>query len=234
MAKEDTRDLEKFLAAYPEPSREIALWLREFVWALYPDCNELIYDNYNFLAIGWAPNDKAGDTFCTIALGTRGVAFGFTWGSKLADPEKRLRGSGNRFRSLRVPDKESFPAAYVKKLMAEAYANCLEKLKGKEQKLKGATIVKSVSPTQRRPGMAPRAPQTRRGRYPMPDFILEALEKTKLFDAYSARPPYQQNDYVGWITRAKREETRDKRLDQMLDELERGDVYMNMAYKAKN
>jgi uncharacterized protein YdeI (YjbR/CyaY-like superfamily) len=49
--------------------------------------------------------------------------------------------------------------------------------------------------------------------------------------AYRDRPPYQQNDYVGWITRAKGDETRRKRLDQMLDELEHGGVYMNMAHK---
>lgn len=98
---------------------------------------------------------------------------------------------------------------------------------------KRTITVKSILPTQRRPGMASRRLQTRRERFPMPGFILEALEKTKLFDAYSARPPYQQNDYIGWITRAKRPETRQKRLDQMLDELKRGDVYMNMAWKAK-
>ncbi len=37
----------------------------------------------------------------------------------------------------------------------------------------------------------------------MPDFVLEALEKSKFYDAYRQRPPYQQNDYIGWITRAK-------------------------------
>jgi hypothetical protein len=38
-------------------------------------------------------------------------------------------------------------------------------------------------------------------------------------------PDYQRNDYLSWITRAKREETQQKRLEQMLDELERGHVY---------
>jgi len=65
----------------------------------------------------------------------------------------------------------------------------------------------------------------------MPDFIKEALVKCHLFDAYKSRPPYQQNDYLGWINRAKRPETKEKRLAQMLYELQRGDLYMNMAYK---
>jgi uncharacterized protein YdeI (YjbR/CyaY-like superfamily) len=66
----------------------------------------------------------------------------------------------------------------------------------------------------------------------MPDFVSEALEDTDLMDAYESRPPYQQNDYVGWITRAKREATKQKRLAQMLFELESGDLYMKMDYKA--
>ena len=69
-----------------------------------------------------------------------------------------------------------------------------------------------------------------RPRYPMPDYIRGALESRGLTEAYRARPPYQRNDYIGWITRAKREETRQKRINQMLDELEKGDVYMKMDW----
>jgi len=54
-----------------------------------------------------------------------------------------------------------------------------------------------------------------------------------LMDAYRARPPYQQNDYIGWITRAKLESTRQKRLAQMLDELEGGTTYMKMKWHPK-
>ncbi len=66
--------------------------------------------------------------------------------------------------------------------------------------------------------------------YPMPDFILDALIERRLMDAYRARPHYQQNDYIGWIIRAKQEATRQKRLTQMLDELAHGDAYMKMTY----
>jgi hypothetical protein len=51
----------------------------------------------------------------------------------------------------------------------------------------------------------------------MPDYAREALDERGLMDAYRERPEYQQNDYIGWITRAKRPETREKRLAQMLD-----------------
>lgn len=72
-----------------------------------------------------------------------------------------------------------------------------------------------------------------RPRYPMPDFIREALEARGVMDAYRARPPYQQNDYIGWIMRAKRIETQEKRLNQMLEELEKGDAYMKMDWKPR-
>ncbi len=72
-----------------------------------------------------------------------------------------------------------------------------------------------------------------RPRQPMPTFVAQALEGRGLMAAYRSRPPYQQNDYLGWISAAKRNETRNKRLQQMLDELERGDRYMNMPYQAR-
>lgn len=66
----------------------------------------------------------------------------------------------------------------------------------------------------------------------MPPDVRVALEKADLVAAYEARPPYQRNDYLGWITRAKRDSTRTKRIAQMLDELEGGDRYMKMEYRA--
>lgn len=69
-----------------------------------------------------------------------------------------------------------------------------------------------------------------RPRYKMPGFFRDELNVRGLMDAYLARPPYQQNDYIGWVTRAKLESTKQKRLNQMLDELERGGVYMKMKW----
>ena len=67
----------------------------------------------------------------------------------------------------------------------------------------------------------------------MPDAIRAALEAAGLMDEYLERPPYQRNDYLSWITRAKRQDTRDRRLEQMLDELRRGDVYMKMDWRPR-
>lgn len=64
----------------------------------------------------------------------------------------------------------------------------------------------------------------------MPDFVADAITKNGLMDSYQSRPAYQQNDYIGWIERAKRPETKLKRLNQMLDELRVGGIYMRMDH----
>lgn len=86
---------------------------------------------------------------------------------------------------------------------------------------------------QAKTGVSTYAEPAARERHPMPDFVAAALDQQNLWEQYRARPPYQQNDYIGWITRAKRPETRQKRLSQMLEELREGDVYMGMEYQAK-
>jgi uncharacterized protein YdeI (YjbR/CyaY-like superfamily) len=70
----------------------------------------------------------------------------------------------------------------------------------------------------------------KRPKYPMPGFVKQALEARGLMDEYRERPAYQQNDYIGWIDRAKLQATKEKRLHQMLAELEEGGVYMKMAH----
>lgn len=70
-----------------------------------------------------------------------------------------------------------------------------------------------------------------RPRHRMPEWIRRAVLKAGVTKAYRARPPYQRNDYVGWIVRAKREDTQKQRLAQMLRELKKGGVYMNMRWR---
>jgi len=150
MAKEHNKDLLKFLIPFPPPVRETALWLRDFVWDIYPESNELIYDGYNALAFGWGLSDRLGDVFCSIAV-YKSINFGFNRGNELTDPKSLLLGNGNVYRYIKVPDKKDFPAAYAKKLLKEAYANALETYKPGKQLHKGETIVKVISAKKRRP-----------------------------------------------------------------------------------
>ena len=67
----------------------------------------------------------------------------------------------------------------------------------------------------------------------MPEDVRAVLDGRGLRNAYDARPPYQRNDYVGWIERARRPATRLRRIEQMLDELEAGDRYMKMPWRGR-
>jgi hypothetical protein len=151
MSKENIKDLLKFLKPFDKEINEITFWLREFIWDLYPDSNELIYDNYNALAVGWSPTDRVGHTFCSIAVGrtSKNIHFGFYWGSEIPDPEKKLIGQGNQYRYILVKSKSEFPKAYIKKLLKYAYANSMAKVKDKDQIMKGETITKSISAKKR-------------------------------------------------------------------------------------
>jgi hypothetical protein len=64
----------------------------------------------------------------------------------------------------------------------------------------------------------------------MPADVKQKLKARGLTRAYDARPAYQQNDYLAWIGRAKLPATRQKRLAQMLAELEQGGIYMKMDW----
>lgn len=151
MSKVETKDLLKFLEPFGKEINDLVMWMRDFVWDLYPQTNELIYDNYNAVAFGWSPTDKVGHTFCSIAVGrtSKNVHFGFYWGSELTDPDKILLGEGNQYRYILVKNKNEFPKMFIKKLVKEAYENSLKKIKDKKQIVQGLTIVKSISAKKR-------------------------------------------------------------------------------------
>lgn len=154
MGKETVDDLVKFMLPYPDSVKASAFWLREFVWELYPESNELIYDNYNAVAFGWSTSDRAGDVFCSIAVCSDHVNFGFNRGIDFPDPEKLLIGNGTLYRYLQIRKKEDFPEAYIKQLLEYAYENSISRLKPAKTITQGQTIVKSISAVKKRPGGA--------------------------------------------------------------------------------
>ena len=66
----------------------------------------------------------------------------------------------------------------------------------------------------------------------MPPDVRELFAERSLRGSYEDRPFYQRNDYLAWIKRAKRSQTREKRIQQMMDELASGGVYMGMTHAA--
>lgn len=64
--------------------------------------NLLVYDNYNALAIGLCPTERAYDSVFSIAVFARGVNLFFFNGPSLPDPLGLLKGSGNTVRRIRI------------------------------------------------------------------------------------------------------------------------------------
>jgi len=69
-----------------------------------PGALELVYDNYNALAIGFAPTERASEVIFSIAVFPKWVSLFLFGGQKLKDPKKLLKGSGNTVRHIVLKD----------------------------------------------------------------------------------------------------------------------------------
>ena len=125
--------------------------------ARIPGAQILVYDNYNALAIGFGPSDKAGQSILSLAVMPRWVTLCFLHGAGLADPHGLLKGEGSRVRHVRLHEAEAFDDPRIEALIAEALEKADRPVDPTQpQRL----IVKSVSDRQRprRPdGQAPPA-----------------------------------------------------------------------------
>jgi len=103
----------------------------------------LVYDNYNALAIGFAPGHRPSSAILSIALYPRWVSLFFLQGAHLPDPHKRLQGSGKIVRSIRLDRVEILDERAVRDLLAIAtQGSGMETGKGK-------LVIQSISPVQR-------------------------------------------------------------------------------------
>jgi hypothetical protein len=117
-----------------------------------PTAIELVYDNYNALAIGFGPSERTSEAIVSIAVYARGVNLYFLYGAHLSDPDRLLEGNGNRGRFIRLPTAARLQDPGVKALLNRAIADSDPPL---PRTGRTRTIVKSVSAKQR-----PRRPQS--------------------------------------------------------------------------
>src|SRR4051794_35437212 len=91
-----------FLAKFDPRVAKVVRSCRSALRRRLPTAHELIYDNYNFLAVGYSPTERTSDTIVSLAAAKNGVALSFYHGASLPDPEKILLGSGNQNRFVRL------------------------------------------------------------------------------------------------------------------------------------
>jgi hypothetical protein len=111
-----------------------------------PGAMELVYDNYNALAIGFAPTDRTSDVVFSIALYPRWVSLFFLNGAKLRDPSRILKGSGTRVRHIVLRNPEDLDSPEVAALIEQAKKIAATPF---PSSARGRMIIKSVSARQR-------------------------------------------------------------------------------------
>jgi hypothetical protein len=138
--------LDSFIDKYTPEVAALACALMAKMKACVPGATMLVYDNYNALAIGFGPTEKAGQAVLSLAVMPRWVTLCFLRGVGLPDPKGLLKGSGNQVRHVRLPTLDMFDEPAVQDLIAAAVDRSEPPIDpSAPQKL----IIKSVSAKQR-------------------------------------------------------------------------------------
>ena len=140
------QQLDRFLDAFMPEVAEIARRALAKLRKRLPNAIELVYDNYNALACGFAPNERASDAIFSIAVFPKHVNFFFLQGAKLPDPDGLLQGEGSVARHIRLKDETTLDRADVKKLMMTAIEMAKTPF---DENTKYRLVIKSVSAKQK-------------------------------------------------------------------------------------
>ena len=138
--------LVSFLARFDPPVARLARAVLSRLRARMPSANQLVYDNYNALAIGFCPTDRAYDSIFSVAVFARGVNLFFFNGPNLPDPRRLLKGSGNMVRHIRVESIGLLDDPAVHALMEQAIEDADPPLAPRGR---GRVIIKSVAKKRR-------------------------------------------------------------------------------------
>jgi hypothetical protein len=140
------RQLNTFLGRFDPAIRRLVREARSKLRRRLPTAVELIYDNYNALAIAFASSERGSDAIVSLAVYARGVNLYFIYGVALADPHHLLLGSGNQGRFVRLESAATLDRREIDELLAAA-------IKEGETPLprsgRGHIVIKSASTKQR-------------------------------------------------------------------------------------
>lgn len=142
--------LAKYDPAVARRARAVLATLRKRL----PGALELVYDNYNALAIGFGPSARASEAIFSVAVFPRWVSLFFLQGAKLHDPKRRLRGKGTRARHVVLESARTIDDPAVRALMELALKQAKRPL---DPRQKQRIVIRSISARQR-----PRRPARRK------------------------------------------------------------------------
>src|SRR3954447_6967051 len=109
-----------FVAKFDPAVAKLVRSARSVLRKRFPTAIELVYDNYNALAIGYSTTERTSDVLFSLAVFPRGVSLYFMYGRSLPDPYKLLQGSGRQGAFVRLDDVSVLDASGVKRLIDAA------------------------------------------------------------------------------------------------------------------
>ena len=138
--------LDAFLDKYTPAVATLARACLAKLRARLPGAVQLVYDNYNALAIGFGPSERAGEAIFSIALYPRWVSLFFLQGAGLPDPKHLLKGSGKVVRHIVLASAADLDSPAVQGLMATALKRAEPAI---DPDAPGSLVIRSVSARQR-------------------------------------------------------------------------------------
>jgi hypothetical protein len=112
--------LEVFLDKFTPEVATLARACLAKMRARLPGAVQLVYDNYNALAIGFGPSERASEAIFSIVLYPRWVSLFFLHGAGLADPQRLLKGSGKVVRHVVLASAADVDLPAIRDLMTKA------------------------------------------------------------------------------------------------------------------
>ena len=150
-----TRQLAGFIGKFEPGIGRLVRAARAALRKRLPTANQLVYDNYNALAIGFGSTERVSDVILSLAVYPRAVNLYFMYGAKLPDPHRVLKGSGNQGRFVPLDSAAALDRPAVAALIGAAIRQARTPLAAAGR---GRLVIKSVSRKQRprRPGAPPK------------------------------------------------------------------------------
>jgi hypothetical protein len=139
--------LDSFLAKFTPEMAKNAKGVLAAMRKICPGAIELVYDNYNALAIGFATGERVKDVWFSIVVYPKWASIFFFGTLPLKDPDKLLRGSGSTTRHIVLADgAKTLAAKLVRALIDQALAKAGQPFRSGGR---GRIVIKSVSAKQR-------------------------------------------------------------------------------------
>ncbi len=189
-----THDPDDWLESAPPFSRPIAQRLREWFLKWEPDLTEAI--KWNLLCFSARKN------VCGISACKAHVSVAFFRGTELDDPAGIFEGGemNTNIRSVRLTSLDSLNRSALRALLH-------------------AAIALDAQPE------IPSAPKQKREPWPVPEFFTRALAMKKnrtAAEGFAKLSPSCQREWLVWLSTAKRDETRERRMAETLAALAHG------------